>query len=134
MYHWTEYYGHEFDVIGNLDNTIYTFDIESTSYLDLYGQQVNACDYLSLSEADREAAIPKGLMYIWQFSINDNVYYGRTWEEFRKFLWENDFLKDYENRVFDNDLETQKLLNNTINYLFSINHYKLNALIKRFFS
>ncbi|MBR4414342.1 MAG: hypothetical protein IKS59_03380 [Aeriscardovia sp.] len=104
MYHWTEYYGHEFDVIGNLDNTIYTFDIESTSYLDLYGQQVNACDYLSLSEADREAAIPKGLMYIWQFSINDNVYYGRTWEEFRKFLERLEENSEFRKIVFVHNL------------------------------
>ena len=104
MYHWTEYYGHEFDVIGNLDNTIYTFDIESTSYLDLYGQQVNACDYLSLSEEDREAAIPKGLMYIWQFSINDNVYYGRTWEEFRKFLERLEENSDFKKIVFVHNL------------------------------
>ena len=104
MYHWTEYYGHEFDVIGNLDNTIYTFDIESTSYLDLYGQQVNACDYLSLSEADREAAIPKGLMYIWQFSINDNVYYGRTWEEFKKFLERLEENSEFKKIVFVHNL------------------------------
>lgn len=104
MYHWTEYYGHEYDVIGNLDNTIYTFDIESTSYLDLYGKQINACDYLSLSEADREAAIPKGLMYIWQFSINDNVYYGRTWEEFRKFLKRLEENSDYDKIVFVHNL------------------------------
>ena len=104
MYHWTEYYGHEFDVIGNLDNTIYTFDIESTSYLDLYGQQVNACDYLSLSEEEREAAIPKGLMYIWQFSINDNVYYGRTWEEFRKFLERLEENSDFKKIVFVHNL------------------------------
>lgn len=104
MYHWTEYYGHEFDVIGNLDNTIYTFDIESTSYLDLNGEQVNASDYLSLSEADREAAIPKGLMYIWQFSINDNVYYGRTWEEFRKFLERLEENSDFKKIVFVHNL------------------------------
>ena len=104
MYHWTEYYGHEFDVIGNLDNTIYTFDIESTSYLDLNGEQINACDYLSLSEADREAAIPKGLMYIWQFSINDNVYYGRTWEEFRKFLERLEENSDFKKIVFVHNL------------------------------
>ena len=25
-------------------------------------------------------------MYIWMFSINETVYYGRTWDEFKEFL------------------------------------------------
>ena len=25
-------------------------------------------------------------MYIWMFGVNDNVYYGRTWEELKTFL------------------------------------------------
>lgn len=29
---------------------------------------------------------PHSFMYIWQFAIDDNVYYGRTWDEFKEFL------------------------------------------------
>ena len=86
MLYWSEYQGHEVELIGKTDNTIYTFDIESSSYLILGEQIIPASDYLSLSESDREVAIPHACMYIWQFSINDTVYYGRTWEEFKQFL------------------------------------------------
>lgn len=30
--------------------------------------------------------INQSIMYIWQFAIDDIVFYGRTWEEFKKFL------------------------------------------------
>lgn len=86
MLHWSEYHGHEVEIKGKIDNTIYTFDIESTSYLILDGQIIQASQYLDLSEPDREAALPCSCMYIWQFSINNTVYYGRTWDEFKKFL------------------------------------------------
>lgn len=98
MIYWSEYRGHDVDIQGKIDNTIYTFDIESTSYLILDGNVIPAEDYLSLSEEDREAALPCGCMYIWQFSINETVYYGRTWNEFREFLKrleENCNLKKY---------------------------------------
>ena len=99
MIHWSEYHGHEIDVVSkNVDNTIYTFDIESTSYLILDGKIISASEYLNLNEEDREKALPCACMYIWQFSVNETVYYGRTWEEFKSFLdrlEENCDLKKY---------------------------------------
>ena len=99
MIHWSEYHGHEIDVVSKkVDNTIYTFDIESTSYLILNGEIISASEYLNLNEEDREKALPCACMYIWQFSINETVYYGRTWEEFKSFLdrlEENCDLKKY---------------------------------------
>lgn len=86
MKYWSEYRGHDCDIKGKIDNTIYTFDIETTSYLILDGKQVPAEDYLSLDEDQRESALPAACMYIWQFSMNADVYYGRTWQEFRLFL------------------------------------------------
>lgn len=87
MIHWSEYHGHEIDVVSKkVDNTIYTFDIESTSYLILNGEIISASEYLNLNEEDREKSLPCACMYIWQFSINETVYYGRTWEEFKSFL------------------------------------------------
>ena len=76
MLYWSEYHGHDVDIQGKIDNTIYTFDIESTSYIILDNKILPAEDYLSLSEEDRQSAIECGCMYIWQFSINDTVYYG----------------------------------------------------------
>ena len=86
MKYWTDYNGHDPKIKGKIDNTIYSFDIETTSYLDLAGKQIPASDYLQLDEDDREASIPKATMYIWMFSVDDTVYYGRTWKEFVQFL------------------------------------------------
>lgn len=69
-----------------IDNNIYTFDIETSSFLLLDGRQVNGSDYLSLSKKEKEKAIPHSTMYIWMFGINNKVYYGRTWDEFIEFL------------------------------------------------
>ena len=68
------------------DNNIYTLDIETSSYLILRGKQLNATDYLKLSEDEREESIKCSTMYIWQFGINDTIYYGRTWEELKEFM------------------------------------------------
>ena len=45
MRYWKDYKGHDVDILGKtkkIDNTIYTFDIETTSYLILDGEVINA--------------------------------------------------------------------------------------------
>lgn len=89
MLYWTEYFGHVPDIKGKrklYDNTIYSFDIETTSFLILEGKMIPACDYLKLTKEQQEKSIFMSNMYIWMFSINDKVYYGRTWNELRAFL------------------------------------------------
>lgn len=89
MKKWIEYEGHEVIKTGKreqYDNTIFTFDIETTSFLSLHNKQIEACNYLNLNQSQKDDSIPMGIMYIWMFSINDVVYYGRTWREFRLFL------------------------------------------------
>lgn len=89
MLYYTEYNGHNVDIVGSrkkIDNTIYSFDIETTSYLILDGKQVSGIEYQNLTKEEQERAEFRSCMYIWMFSINDIVYYGRTWEEFKKFL------------------------------------------------
>ena len=52
MKYWTEYKGHDVDVLGKtkkIDNTIYTFDIETTSYLVLDDRVIPAREYQDLS-------------------------------------------------------------------------------------
>lgn len=71
---------------GHKDNTIFTFDIETSSILFLNGKQYNTPEFLKMSDADRENVEFKTCMYIWQFSINDKVFYGRYWVEFLEFL------------------------------------------------
>lgn len=89
MQYWTEYKGHSCEVLGKsnkIDNTVYTFDIESTSYLILYNRVYQSLEYLNFSESDRKNSIKQSCMYIWMFGINDKVYFGRTWQEFKDFI------------------------------------------------
>ena len=84
--YWTNYEKHDKKITGKknkFDNNIYTFDIETSSYLFLDNKQLNASEYQNeLSDKYTYGTC----MYVWQFGINDTVYYGRTWEEFKSFL------------------------------------------------
>ena len=89
MIYWNEYQGHKLDIKGKrklYDNNIYTFDIETTSYLILNEKQLNTDKYLNLSKKEQEECKFYSCMYIWMFSINDIVYYGRTWEDLYNFF------------------------------------------------
>ena len=89
MKFWTNYKSHNAKIEGTkkkFDNTIYTFDIESTSYIVLNHKQLTNLEYESLTEKEQKECLKKSTMYIWQFSIDDDVYFGRTWDDFTKFL------------------------------------------------
>ena len=89
MKYWDTYLRHDFELVGKkkkVDNTIYTFDIETTSYIVLDDKIYNASKYNELNEKDKERCIKKVCMYIWMLSVNENVYYGRTWQELKYFL------------------------------------------------
>ena len=86
---WYKYEGHEKKTFGKrekIDNNIYTFDIETTSFIKYKGKIYPAIYYDELTEEERKEVSYYSTMYIWQFGINDKVYYGRTWEELRSFL------------------------------------------------
>lgn len=87
---WDKYRSHIVDRKNKkdevFDNTIYAFDIETTSYIILDGKQYETEIYLSFTEEEKERCVFMSTMYIWMFSINELVYYGRTWEEFIQFL------------------------------------------------
>jgi hypothetical protein len=89
MIYWKEYRGHDLDIMGKkkmFDKNIYTFDIETTSYIILNGKQMKAIEYLDLTKKEQEECIFMSCMYIWMFSINDKVYYGRTWQDLYDFF------------------------------------------------
>lgn len=89
MLYWTKYETHNSDIRGTrkkVDNTIYTFDIETSNYLVLDGELVPACEYLKLNKDEQKRCVKCSNMYVWQFGINDIVYYGRTWEDLKMFL------------------------------------------------
>ena len=102
MKYWTDYKGHDVCILGKkkrIDNTIYTFDIETTSYLMLDGRVLSSREYPYLSSEEQAECTKQACMFVWQFSIEDQVYYGRTWIEFKLFL----------DRINDND-DTRKIL------------------------
>lgn len=89
MIYWENYRGHSPDIVGKrkkVDNTIYSLDIETTSYLILDGKQKAGIEYKDLTKEEQERCEKCSCAYIWMFSINEDVYYGRTWEELIKFL------------------------------------------------
>lgn len=89
MIYWTNYKGHEPKIEGKrdfYDNNIYTFDIETTSYYIFNDEIYPAIEYEKLNEKEKKECVFKSTMYIWQFGINDQIYYGRTWTEFINFL------------------------------------------------
>lgn len=89
MKSWKSYKGHNYELLGNkkkFDSTIYTLDIETSSYIILDGKVYPAIYYEELTPKERDRCIKQSNMYIWMFSINEQVYYGRTWEELRLFL------------------------------------------------
>ena len=102
MKYWLEYEGHETDIKGKrncYDNTIYTFDIETTSYIILNGKQLNTQKYLKLSDKQKEECKFYSCMYIWQFGVNDTIYYGRTWQEFKLFLERLEYFGTYAKKI-----------------------------------
>lgn len=69
-----------------VDSTIYTFDIETSSFLTLGKKVIPGCEYSNLTKKAQEQSMPHGTMYVWMFGVGDEVYYGRTWDEFKEFL------------------------------------------------
>ena len=108
MLNWKEYTGHRVDIKGKrkkYDNTIYTFDIETSSYLILNGKTIPAYKYDELSKKDQEDVIFMSNMYIWMFGINDQVYYGRTWNELKAFMLRiENWATDYKKYVYVHNL------------------------------
>lgn len=68
------------------DDNIYTFDIETTSVI--YNPFTDKTFLFDKSKPPEfyDTMHKYGYMYIWQFSINDDVLYGRYWEEFIELL------------------------------------------------
>lgn len=98
------YFGNPVGERKKVDNTIYTFDIETTSYIILNGEVLPAIKYLELTEKEQQEAEFRSCMYIWMFGINDKVYYGRTWQELKTFLIKLDYYNSYKKIIFVHNL------------------------------
>lgn len=108
MKYWKEYLGHKPVIKGKrkkFDNTIYSFDIETTSFIILNGKQFETKEYLNFRKEEREKCIFMSVMYIWSFSINDEVYYGRTWDDLKAFMSRIEYWGTHEKKfVFVHNL------------------------------
>lgn len=92
---WKDFQGFIYKECGKSNkyiDTIFTFDIETTSIYMLNGVVYPAFNYKDLSQDEKDSCDFYGFMYIWQLGINDHVYYGRTWSELREFL---DIIESY---------------------------------------
>lgn len=65
-------------------NTIFTFDCETTSYFITPENEIMVFNNLYDNDFYR-SCIKRGLMYIWMVGINEDVVYGRTYQEYREF-------------------------------------------------
>ena len=86
---WKEFKNYNFNIKGKskkLCLDIFTFDIETTSLLKINSSYLSASEYQNLSKESQEQAEFLAFPYIWQFGINDQIYYGRTFEELKKFF------------------------------------------------
>lgn len=107
MLHCSEFNYFFGDIVGKrkrVDNTIYSFDIETTSYLLLNNKVIPAAEYLNLSEEEQKKCEFRSCMYIWMFSINEKVYYGRTWQELKNFLFKLDYYNVNKKIIFIHNL------------------------------
>lgn len=91
MKNWKEYNGHVGEIRGKrkdklYDNTIYTFDIETTSYIILNNKQYNTIEYLNFTEKEKEECLFYSTMYIWMFSINDEVFFRKNLGRIRRIF------------------------------------------------
>ena len=53
------------------------------------------------------------ICYVWQFSINDNIFWGRTLEDFKDFLQELEYYEPHKKIVYIHNFsfEFQFLIN-----------------------
>lgn len=75
---------HRFDSIKMVDIPEFTEEVKPKYYRSKlkYNKQICAFDIETTAIQD----IQQSIMYVWQFSIEDYVIVGRTWEEFRKLV------------------------------------------------
>lgn len=107
MKYYLDYYCSFADLVGKrkkIDNTIYTFDIETTSYIILNGKIYPAIEYQNFSKEEQEQCEFRSCMYEWTFSINEDVYYGRTWEQLKIFIDKLEYFNPHNKILFIHNL------------------------------
>lgn len=95
-----------------VNDDIMCFDIETSSgFLHKDGDTLEP--YLGKSKKYYEDCKKFAICYVWQFSINDNVFWGRTLEDFKDFLQELEYYEPHKKIVYIHNFsfEFQFLIN-----------------------
>lgn len=95
-----------------VNDDIMCFDIETSSAF-LHKDSVTLEPYLGKSKKYYEDCKKFSICYVWQFSINDNVFWGRTLEDFKDFLQELEYYEPHKKIVYIHNFsfEFQFLIN-----------------------
>ena len=104
MKYYTEFKDHNFIIKRKECQNIFTFDIETTSIVKLDDKIYPAIEYDKFTEDEKERAESLSCMYIWQFGIDDKVYFGRTWNELKDFLVTIDSMCPFKKIVYIHNL------------------------------
>ena len=125
MKHWKDFQGYDPDIVDHnkrsYDNNIFTFDIETSSYLKVSGCFYPASEYKKFKEDEVEYF---SSMYIWMFGINEDVYYGRTWNELKEFMMLIDsYAPDVNKIIFVHNLAFE--------FQFLFPHFKIKNIFAR---
>jgi hypothetical protein len=95
-----------------VNDDIMCFDIETSSGF-LHKDSDTLEPYLGKSKKYYEDCKKFSICYVWQFSINDNVFWGRTLEDFKDFLQELEYYEPHKKIVYIHNFsfEFQFLIN-----------------------
>lgn len=95
-----------------VNDDIMCFDIETSSGF-LHKDSDTLEPYLGKSKKYYEDCKKYAICYVWQFSINDNVFWGRTLEDFKDFLRELEYYEPHKKIVYIHNFsfEFQFLIN-----------------------
>ena len=86
-----------------VNDDIMCFDIETSSAF-LHKESKILEPYTGKSQKYYRKCKKFALCYIWQFSINDKVFYGRTLEDFADFLHELEFYEPHKKIIYVHNL------------------------------
>ena len=95
-----------------VNDDIMCFDIETSSGF-LHKDSDTLEPYLGKSKKYYEDCKKFAICYVWQFSINNNIFWGRTLEDFKDFLQELEYYEPHKKIVYIHNFsfEFQFLIN-----------------------
>lgn len=106
------YYFKKKNRVDIVNDDIMCFDIETSSAF-LHKDSNTLEPYLGKSKKYYEDCKKFAICYVWQFSINDNVFWGRTLEDFKDFLQELEYCEPHKKIIYIHNFsfEFQFLIN-----------------------